>query len=1303
MVPYPLATAVLHIPQKAGEKEERSVGRGNIKFGQSIRVLKKWLSVLLLVLGLVAAWGVAGSTRAEADTGAPSYQWNEVGGFSGPLNVWGLQDVNGVLYAGTRYESNGVWTYSGGTWTQMNGSPSNVGTFIGVNSMMYAIGTLNGSYVNAVWMFSNGTWTPMSDSPNGVTSLVNVNGTLYAGANYYPYGGVWFYSNGKWTTMNSSPGNVQSLVEDSNGTLYAGTLCGSKDVWMYSNGKWTQMSGSPSNVFSLIDVNGTLYAGTLNGSNAVWMYSNGKWTQMSGSPGNVFSLIDMNGTLYAGAYNGGNDVWSYSKGKWTQTSSSPSYVQSFVNMNGTLYAGASAGVYALQLTPEAPTNVMASNTTSAATTLSWSPVVGATSYKIYENGGSTPIATVGSTSTTYPVSNLKPETWYSFQVTASITNGGESAKSSVNVFTMPSTMPSWPAVGTAGSPSIINSLVDMNGTLYAGTGGNGSNDVWMYSNGKWTQMNGSPGYVDPLIDVNGMLYAGTQGNNGVWTYSNGKWTQMIGSPSNVLTFEEDVNGTLYVGAQGNNGVWTYSNGKWTQMIGSPGNVGTLINVNGTLYTGTQNGSNDVWKYNGSTWTQMNGSPVYVSSFINVNGTLYAGSLNGSNDVWMYSNGTWTQMNGSPAYVSSFINVNGTLYTGSWNESNDVWTYSNGTWTQLSGSPASVSYLIEVNGTIYASTGYGVYSLQIPTNLRMGFLDSAVTGGQTATVTGTVYDVYNMPVPNAIVDLNSTSGDWGLTENSNASVTANVYGDFSTTWTAPSVSNQTVVTVTASVYGNPSVSAQTAILVNPPGGGTVNNFSNVVGSTTASPSQSAQISTQIPGQGQKNATSYVNLSIPAGTFPVSQGVLISSVPPANLNQVAPAGTNTISAVGVDFSGTASKPMTLTIQNSNIQPGVVVYKLLADGTYQALSSGAYQVSQGQVIITFSTDPNFIIAQPLGGGGIIQPYIDTVEITTTATVGQPFSEQLIGGGASVMTWSVIKGFLPSGLTLSSQGVISGTPTAAGTNSFTVQITDASGNHAEMPLSITVNPGTSSSGAGGTSGSGGGSSTGTGTTLVPLAIGTEQLSASLVNASYNGTLSATGGQGTYTWSVVSGTLPAGLSLDAKTGAITGTPKQTGLTKVTIGVTDASGKTVSKELVFDILPANQRQWVWNGNAQDVPVIVGKDSGTETTYMPIWYVMQLLKQVGASSVWDGHNWHITTTKAIDLTNLNPGQGTMGIYLNGTLVQKVNGAYAKDPSTGENTTYMPIWYVMQILNKLSIQSNWNGTTWSFGTQGSSTIA
>nr|WP_284694742.1 Ig domain-containing protein [Geomonas sp. Red32] len=84
-------------------------------------------------------------------------------------------------------------------------------------------------------------------------------------------------------------------------------------------------------------------------------------------------------------------------------------------------------------------------------------------------------------------------------------------------------------------------------------------------------------------------------------------------------------------------------------------------------------------------------------------------------------------------------------------------------------------------------------------------------------------------------------------------------------------------------------------------------------------------------------------------------------------------------------------------------------------------------------------------------------TVSTSTlpAGTVGTAYSQTLTAtGGTSPYSWSVTTGTLPAGLNMSS-GVISGSPTTAGTSTFTVQVTDSSSpaQTATKSLSIQVN----------------------------------------------------------------------------------------------------------------------------------------------------------------------------------------------------------------------------------------------------------
>jgi hypothetical protein len=90
----------------------------------------------------------------------------------------------------------------------------------------------------------------------------------------------------------------------------------------------------------------------------------------------------------------------------------------------------------------------------------------------------------------------------------------------------------------------------------------------------------------------------------------------------------------------------------------------------------------------------------------------------------------------------------------------------------------------------------------------------------------------------------------------------------------------------------------------------------------------------------------------------------------------------------------------------------------------------------------------------GSVTLPSVTTTTLQN-ATVNSSYSATLNGtGGVAPYTWAVTSGSLPAGLSLSSGGVISGTPTTAGSSSFTVTLTDTEGNEASAGLSLVVNP---------------------------------------------------------------------------------------------------------------------------------------------------------------------------------------------------------------------------------------------------------
>ncbi|WP_158793256.1 putative Ig domain-containing protein [Granulicella sp. L60] len=164
------------------------------------------------------------------------------------------------------------------------------------------------------------------------------------------------------------------------------------------------------------------------------------------------------------------------------------------------------------------------------------------------------------------------------------------------------------------------------------------------------------------------------------------------------------------------------------------------------------------------------------------------------------------------------------------------------------------------------------------------------------------------------------------------------------------------------------------------------------------------------------------------------------------------------------------------------------------------------------------------------------------SSGTVGSAYSATLTAtGGTAPLKWSVASGSLPVGLSFNTTtGVISGTPTAPGTSSFTVQTTDSS----DIPDSVTAKETIVISTGVGASG--------------PLTVIGGNPPAGIVGAAYSTSLAASGGTAPYTWSVISGSLPAGLALSASTGVISGVPTAQGTYGFTAQVQDASGSHAS-------------------------------------------------------------------------------------------------------------------------------------------------
>ena len=200
---------------------------------------------------------------------------------------------------------------------------------------------------------------------------------------------------------------------------------------------------------------------------------------------------------------------------------------------------------------------------------------------------------------------------------------------------------------------------------------------------------------------------------------------------------------------------------------------------------------------------------------------------------------------------------------------------------------------------------------------------------------------------------------------------------------------------------------------------------------------------------------------------------------------------------------------------------------------------------VVVTDSETPT---PQTASAGLSIAITVAPLSITTSGSLPAGVANsvypgvtlQPTGGIPPYINWSVVGGNtnLPPGLTLNaSTGAISGMPTTAGTTTFTVTVTDSEATPktaTSATLSITVNP--------------------------ALSVTTNSLPAGVVGTAYpaSTTLQAAGGVSPYTWAVTANSLPAGLSLNASTGAITGKPTgpAVGTISFTVTVTDSESPT---------------------------------------------------------------------------------------------------------------------------------------------------
>ncbi|QSO50145.1 hypothetical protein [Alicyclobacillus mengziensis] len=102
----------------------------------------------------------------------------------------------------------------------------------------------------------------------------------------------------------------------------------------------------------------------------------------------------------------------------------------------------------------------------------------------------------------------------------------------------------------------------------------------------------------------------------------------------------------------------------------------------------------------------------------------------------------------------------------------------------------------------------------------------------------------------------------------------------------------------------------------------------------------------------------------------------------------------------------------------------------------------------------------------------------------------------------------------------------------------------------------------------------------------------------------------------------------------------------------------------------------------------------ETSFLPIYYAMEVLDKLGVTSNWNGTTWSLSVPSSLtpDLSNPTTATNQMYFVMNGVRVEAAPTLVTVDPSSKQNTTFIPIYYLEQALKRIGVSSTWNGTTW-----------
>jgi hypothetical protein len=281
-------------------------------------------------------------------------------------------------------------------------------------------------------------------------------------------------------------------------------------------------------------------------------------------------------------------------------------------------------------------------------------------------------------------------------------------------------------------------------------------------------------------------------------------------------------------------------------------------------------------------------------------------------------------------------------------------------------------------------------------------------------------------------------------------------------------------------------------------------------------------------GLSGSQSYTMVVHPASTLTLGPGALPNATAKTGYGPITLSATGGFGTYTFAVAAGSQLPAGLTLSSSGVLSGTPT------------TAGTFTFT---LVATDSTQP-FLTGRHQYTLTVTKALAITPLTLPVATVGDAFSKKLIatGGSGKGYTFALASGSsLPAGLTLTSAGLLSGKPAAAGKYTFAIVVTDSNGGMASKTYTLTIDPALTISPAG----------------LPPATIG-------LV---YSEQFTASGGSGkSYVFKAAG--LPTWLKISSA-GVLTGTPPSNAPASITftVTVTDSEKGTVSEQLTLAIDP----------------------------------------------------------------------------------------------------------------------------------------